>query len=259
MQKLIKLLRGNTSNGLLFGDAAFLVHLNGNLQSRKRRTLTNTGLEHPELTVFNGKLNIHHVCIVILKNLKHVEKLFSCLLKCGDLNQIGNRLSVANTGNNIFTLCINQEIAVALVCSVGRITRESNACCRGLALITENHNLNVDGRTKIIRNLVLLTIENGAIVHPRTKDCLLRKAKLKIWIGGEYRKAALGNFRMLFNINVCCKDTLKPRYKLTKIVCREFRIKCNALLGLLSRNCILKELTGNAHNNTREHLDKASI
>ena len=259
MQKLIELLRSNAGNSLLLSNTALFVHLNCNLKCRESSTLTNTSLKHPELTILNGELDVHHVCVMILKNLKDVEELLACLLECRNLNEVCNRLSITNTSNNVLALSVDQEVAVALVSTICRVTSKCNASCRSLTLVTKDHDLNVNCSTKLIRNLVLLAVKDCAVIHPRTKDCLLSKAELKVRIRWEDSVAVLGDLWVLLNVNVCSKDTLEPSYKVTKVICVQLCIKLNALLGLLSSNCILKELSRNAHNNAREHLNKTTV
>ena len=153
-----------------------------------------------------------------------MEQLFTSFFKCRNFYQIGNGLGITNTCNNVFTLCINKEVTVALVGTIGRITRKSNTSCRCFTFITKDHNLHVNSSTKIIIDLILLTINACTLIHPASKYSLLSKTKLEIWILWEGSFAIRRNLRMSLRVNVFSEDRLKSLSKIFKIFCIKFGI-----------------------------------
>ena len=77
-----------------------------------------------------------------------------------------NLLRSTDTGNHVFTLCINQILAIEKVFTGSSIAAEANTRSRALAHITEYHSLNAYGSTPFVRNSLHLTIQDGAFVHP---------------------------------------------------------------------------------------------
>ena len=224
MKQLVKLLGRNTHNCLLASNTTLVNHLNGNTKRGKCSTFTNTSLQHPKFALLNGKFDIHHVSIVIFQDLKDMEQLFTSFFKRGNFYQIGNRLGITNTCNNVFTLCVNKEVTVALVGTISRITRKSNTSCRCFTFITKDHNLYINSSTKIIINLILLTINACTLIHPASKYSLLGKTKLEIWILWEGSFPIRSNLRMSLRVNVFSKDFLKCLRKIFKIFCIKFGI-----------------------------------
>ena len=55
---------GYTQDGLFFGDKSFVDHVNGNFNGGFGRAFAVAGLQHPEFTLFNGKLHILHFVVV---------------------------------------------------------------------------------------------------------------------------------------------------------------------------------------------------
>ncbi len=104
-----------------------------------------------------------------------MEKLLASLFELRDLDKIGDRLRIAYTGHDIFTLGIDKEVPVALVGAICGVTSKSDTCSRGVALIAKDHRLDIHRGAEVVRNFVSRTIDNRAIIHPRTEDCLLSK------------------------------------------------------------------------------------
>ena len=75
MQKLVELLGIDAANRLFLGDEAFFDHLDRNMQSSGGRTLAHTSLQHPELALLNGELDIADVVIVILEGYEDLLEL----------------------------------------------------------------------------------------------------------------------------------------------------------------------------------------
>ena len=60
-------------HGLFLGDEAFLLHLDGDVQRGGGGALAHAGLQHPQLALLDGELDVAHVAEVVLQ---HDEDLF---------------------------------------------------------------------------------------------------------------------------------------------------------------------------------------
>ena len=76
-------------------------------------------------------------------------------------------------------LSVYQVVAVEFLFTCCRITSKCNTRSRSIALVAENHRLNIYRSAQIIRNLVLLTIQDCTRIIPRAKYCLDSQAKLE--------------------------------------------------------------------------------
>ena len=147
MQQLIELLRVYALYSFFLGDKAFLLHLDCDVQSCSSSTLTNTGLKHPKLTLFNGELDVAHITEMVFEDGEYLFELTTSLFKARSFLELCNGAGVTNTGNNVFALCVNKVVAVEFLFAICGVTRKSNARSRSVALVAENHGLNVYGST----------------------------------------------------------------------------------------------------------------
>ena len=182
MKKLIELFRVNTLNCLFLSDKAFLFHFDSNVKSSLSGTLTNTSLEHPKLTLLDSEFDVAHITEVILENSKYLFEFTTCLFEAFHMLKIRNRAGVTNTCYYVFALSVYQVVAVEFLFTCCRITSKCNTRSRSITLVAENHRLNIYCSAQIIRNLVLLTIQDCTRIIPRAKYCLDSQAKLNVWI-----------------------------------------------------------------------------
>ena len=75
MQQLIKLLRGHAHNRFRLADQTFCNHIDGNFYRRLGGALAVTGLQHVELVLLNGELDVLHVAVVALQLADDVDEL----------------------------------------------------------------------------------------------------------------------------------------------------------------------------------------
>ena len=64
MQELVELRGIDTGHGLLAGDQALLDHFDGDTQGGGGGALAHAGLEHPELALLDGELDIAHIAVM---------------------------------------------------------------------------------------------------------------------------------------------------------------------------------------------------
>ncbi len=186
---------------------------------------------------------------MILERNKDLLKFASSTLQAFSVLKVGDGLGITNTGNNVFALSIYQEVTIKLACTISRVTRKGNACGRGITLVAKDHNLYVNRGTKIVRDSMLLAIQDGALIHPAAKDGLDGKTKLQAWVRWEANLAINNKLRMCIRQNVLRENLLKLAYELLKIFGSKIRVVANARNYLLLRNGILKQVGVNAKYN----------
>mmetsp|Transcript_65885 Transcript_65885/g.104524 ORF Transcript_65885/g.104524 Transcript_65885/m.104524 type:complete len:356 (-) Transcript_65885:94-1161(-) len=71
VQELVNQIWLQTQKSLRLGDQAFLGHVNSNLQGSRSCSLAIAGLQHVELALLDGKLDILHVLVVSLELTAH--------------------------------------------------------------------------------------------------------------------------------------------------------------------------------------------
>lgn len=260
VQELIELRRIDAAHGLLAGDEALLDHLDGDAQGGGGGSLAHAGLEHPELALLDGELDVAHVAIVILERQEHALELLACGLKPRSGLEIGDGLGVANAGDDVLALGVDQKVAVELLGAVGRVAGEGDAGRRGLALVAKSHGLDVDGGAELVGDAVLLAVNAGALVHPAAKDGLDGKAKLELRI---VRKDGLtiGDLELGVQggLDVGGEDALEGLDELLQVLGRKLGIDADAGNQAGLGQGVLEQVGVDAHDDVGEHLDKAAI
>ena len=260
VKELVELRGIDAAHGLFAGDQAFLDHFDGDAQGGGGGALAHAGLEHPELALLDGELDIAHIAVMILERQEHALELLTCGLEARGGLEVGDGLGVADTGDDVLALGINQKVTVELLGAVGRITRKGDACRRGLALVAKGHGLHVDGGAELVGDAVLFAIDAGALVHPAAKDGLDGKAQLELRIVWE-DGLAIGDLELGIQggIDVLGEDALKGLDEFLQVLGRKLGIDANAGDQTGLGQGVLEQVGVNAHNDVGEHLNKAAV
>ena len=179
MQQLIELLRIDAQHRFLLVDQAFFHHLDGDAHRRRTRALAVAGLQHEQLAVLNGELEILHVAIVILQHGGDFAKLG--VHRGIPAFQLGDGVRRADAGHHVFALRVFQELAVEFLFAGGGIAREAHAGGGSLAHVAEYHGLHVDRGAQVVGNLVHLAIVLGAVVKPGPEHRVARALQAAPW------------------------------------------------------------------------------
>ena len=99
--------------------------------------------------------------------------------------ELQHRLWSADTGDDVFTLGVDEELPIELVRSVCRVTSESNAGTGVVTRVPVNHRLHVHSSAPFSRDVVLATIDDCAVIHPGTEDGTSSTTELIPWVFRE--------------------------------------------------------------------------
>ena len=260
MQELVELRGVDAAHGLLAGDQALLDHFDGDAQGSGGSALAHAGLEHPELALLDGELDIAHIAVMILECQEHALEFLTCRLETRSVLEVGDGLGVADAGDDILALGINQKVTIELLGAVGRVARKSDAGRRGLPLVAKGHSLHVDGGAELVRNAMLLAVDAGALVHPAAKDGLDGKAQLELRIVRE-DGLAVGDLELGIQggLDVLGEDALKGLHELLQVLGRKLGIDASACDQACLGQRVLEQVGIDTHNDVGEHLDKAAV
>ena len=176
MQQLIELGRGHAQHGFFLVDQTFLYHLDRDAQRRRAGSLAVARLQHEQLAVLDGELEILHVAIVLFEAAGDVAKL---AVSVGHhFFQIRNGQGRANAGHHVFALRIQQELAPENLFARGRIAREADARAGSLAQIAEHHGLDIGGRADVVGNLFHAPIGDRVLAPPGAEHSVARHGEL---------------------------------------------------------------------------------
>ena len=196
---------------------------------------------------------------MVFQNAEDLFQLLAGLLQAGRMLQVGDRRRVADARHDVLTLGVHQVVAVKDLLARRSIARERNAGSGGVALVAEDHALHVDGGAQVIGNLILLAVQDGAIVVPGTEHGLHGLAQLHVGVLRELDLAVHDQVGMLVCRDVVGEDLLELRNELLQVIGRQIGVAGNAALGLLGVDGVLEQVTVQAHDHVGEHLDKAAI
>ena len=91
-------------------DRRVVDHLDGHAQRRAPGALADPGLEHPELALLDRELGVAHVAVV---RFEAGEDLHQLVVDRRELAlQRGERLGVADAGDDVLALGVHEEVAV---------------------------------------------------------------------------------------------------------------------------------------------------
>ena len=171
--------RGDATHGLLAREreVGVLGHLHRDPQRRLRAPLPDAHLEHPELAVLDGELDVAEVAVVPLEEVRVRAELASHLGHA--VIQAGDRLRVMGPRHDVLALGVEHDVAIEDVRAGGRVAGEQDAGPGVGAPVAEDHRLDGDARAEILGDPLLPAVAQGLLAHPRAEDRLDRAAELR--------------------------------------------------------------------------------
>ncbi len=163
-QEVAEILGRDAQDGFLLGDEALPDHIERDVHRRKTGALAVPGLQHPELALLDGELDVLHVPEVLLEDVADLEEF---LVGSGKiLGHPGHLLGGPDPGHHVLTLGVDEVLAVKNILTGGGVAGECHPGPGIPACIPENHGLDVHGRSPAGRDPVFLAIDLGPIVVP---------------------------------------------------------------------------------------------
>jgi len=164
VQKEVDMLRGDPCHRFFARDHALFDHVHGNAHRRLSRTFTVAGLQHPELALFNGKLHILHVAVMLFKR---PGDLLQLLVIVRHLHgHVVDVLGHANAGDHILALGIDQVVAFQFGLARGAIARHGHTGGAVVAHVSEDHGHDTDCCAQIMGNACRIAIIHRALAIP---------------------------------------------------------------------------------------------
>ena len=137
-------------------------------------------LENVETIFLHRELQVLHVLEMTFKDRADFHQLF--VSRRHFIRQIGNWVRRAYACNDVFALGVDQILAIKNFFTGRRIARKCDSRCARFPHVSEHHRLHIHGCPPFARDAVFPTINNRAIVHPRSKNRADRAPKLRLRI-----------------------------------------------------------------------------
>ncbi len=195
VQQLVELGGRYAHHHLAVVDEAFLQHVHSHGEGGDTGAFTHAALQHIELAVLDGELDVEHIVVVLLEDAADVAEF---LIGLG--HQLLHRVHVlvllvlgvvvegvggADTGNDILALGVDEPLAVELVVAGGGVAGESDAGGGSVTHVAEDHSLDVDGGAPIVGNTLNLAVADGLLAVPALEDGLDATFHLGAGVVGE--------------------------------------------------------------------------
>ena len=210
MEQFIQLGGGHAHHSGFPADEFFLRHIQRHVQRGSTGTLAHAALEHIKGAVLNGEFNIQHILVMLFQFLADGGKFLVCLrqeflhglevLVLLVLRFVVQGVGGTGTGNHVFALGIDEPFAVELVIAGGGVAGEGNARCGVVVHIAEDHALDVDSSSPVIRNIfdpavgggffAVPAFEDGADAAPELFHGVVRKLPLEDLLDGLFEVGA---------------------------------------------------------------------
>ena len=160
--------RLHSTKRFFFTDDTFIDHVDGYFNGSSSGALACAGLQEIEFALFDCKLNILHVAIMLFKHgdigLQFIEDRLHLTFHLGYLS------GCTHAGDNIFPLSVDQILAIEHFLAGAGIAGEANPGAGIIVEVAEDHRLHINCRAKIVVDFIEVAIIDSPAIVPRTKD-----------------------------------------------------------------------------------------
>ncbi len=149
---------------LVHGDQLLVHQLRGDAERCRGGALPDAGLEHPELAALDGELDVAQVAVV---GLQAPHDLAERLVGRGvDLREVVQRQRVADPGDDVLALRVDEVVAVPAGFARGRVPGEADPGAGGLAQVAEDHRADVHRSAGVLGDALAPPVDASAIGVP---------------------------------------------------------------------------------------------
>ena len=202
-------------------------------------------LEHVELPLLHRELGVLHVAVVLLERPQDVHQL---LVGVGQpVLHLGDVARRARAGDDVLALGVGQEVAARLGRAGHLVAAEGDAGARRVALVAEDHLLDVDRRAPVVGDAVDLAVGLRAVAGPGVEDGADRQAQLLLRVLRELVA------RLVLVERLEAVDQLLERLDV------ELGVLLDAGVVLDVRDLLLERLAVDAAADVAEHLHEAPV
>ena len=195
VQQLVELGGRNAHHHLALVNQAFLQHVHSHGEGSHAGAFAHAALQHIELAVLDGKLDVEHVVEVLFQSLANVAEFFIGLghqllhgvhvLVLLVLGFVVQGVGCTDTGHDILALGVDKPFAVELVVAGGRVAGESHAGGAVVAHVAEHHGLHIDSGAPIVGNTLNLAVADSLLAVPALEHGFDTAFHLSFGIIGE--------------------------------------------------------------------------
>ncbi len=245
VQQRVELLAVDRRDRLGLGQQALLDDVAGKAHRGLRRALGAARLQHVQTAFLDRELRVLHVLVVRLEGAQDVHQR---RVRLGhDVAQVGDVLRVAHARDDVLTLRVDEEVARRLGRAVDLVAAERDAGARRVALVAEDHLLDVDRSAPVVGDAVDAPVADRAVARPGVED---RADRLLELISGLLRELLAG---------LVLEDLAERRGELLQRGDVELGVERDAVLLLGSLDRVLEALAGDVAHHTAEHLHEPPV
>ena len=164
-----------------------------------------------------------------------------------DVAQLGDVLRVAHAGDDVLALGVDEEVAGRLGLAGDLVAAEGDARARRVALVAEDHLLDVDRGAPVVGDPRDAPVLDGALARPRVED---RADRLRELVARRLREVLAG---------LLGEQRGERGLQLAQLVDAELGVELDAGALLGGGDLGFEALAGDAAHDVAEHLHEASV
>lgn len=138
--------------------------VDGNLDGRGGSSLSVSALQDVEFSLLDGEFDILHILEVFLELQTDFEEFLVDFWH--QVSEFLNLEGGSDTGDDIFSLGVHQELTHKYVLTGGWVSGEGNTSSGGVTHVTEDHGHDVDSGTVKALDVVEFSVDDGLVALP---------------------------------------------------------------------------------------------
>ena len=244
-KQLVQRLGVHEQDRFLRRDELLVHEIGRDHDGRIPRPLAAPRLEHEEMLVLNGELEVLDVLVVALEPGRNLPQLF---IGFGHhLLELVNGLRRAYAGDHVFALRVDEELPVELLAAGCGVTREPDPRAGAVARVAEHHHLDVHRGADVIGYVVDAAVLDRARIVPRSEHRIACHGELLLGLLGEQSAAAAPD------------DLLVTLDHLAERALVQIGVEPHAASLLHLLEFVLERIFRDFEDHVSEHLDESAV